>query len=197
MNPMRILIDNGHGKPPKGKQSPDGRLLEWQWNREVAQMVCERLDGYQVSLVVPEDEDIALGVRCSRVNAVCNEVGARNALLVSIHCNAAGSDGEWKSARGWSCFTSKGQTRGDELAECLYQEAELEFTEMTIRRDRTDGDSDKEENFTILKKTACAACLVENFFMDNKDDCEFLLSDAGKRRCADVIAKGIERYIWS
>lgn len=33
---MRILIDNGHGKETPGKCSPDGRLKEYAYTREIA-----------------------------------------------------------------------------------------------------------------------------------------------------------------
>ena len=36
MKTMLILIDNGHGCNTAGKRSPDGRLLEYQYAREIA-----------------------------------------------------------------------------------------------------------------------------------------------------------------
>ena len=45
---MKILIDNGHGQETAGKRSPDGRLLEWSYNREIAGLTDgERLHGLQ------------------------------------------------------------------------------------------------------------------------------------------------------
>lgn len=44
------------------------------------------------------------------------------AFLISIHVNAAGN-GPWMNARGWSAWTSKGQTAGDKLADKLYEAA--------------------------------------------------------------------------
>ena len=32
---MKILIDNGHGSNTKGKRSPDGRLMEYAYTREI------------------------------------------------------------------------------------------------------------------------------------------------------------------
>lgn len=194
---MKILLDNGHGLETKGKRSPDQSLIEAQWTRQVAHLVHMVLArrGYDVRLLVPEDEDISLTTRANRANYWCSRHGASNVLLVSIHVNAAGNGSQWMSARGWSAYTSKGKTKGDLLAECLYSAAEKEFKEFKIRKDLSDGDRDWEENFTILTKTRCPACLVENFFMDNRDDCQFLLSDDGKMRCALVIINGIINYI--
>ena len=57
---MKILIDAGHGIDTPGKRSPDGSFREYLWNREIADLVCEDLgiDGYNVSLVVTETNDI-------------------------------------------------------------------------------------------------------------------------------------------
>ena len=57
---MKILIDNGHGRETAGKRSPDGRLLEWAYNREIARRVVAELQAkhYYASLLVPEGEDI-------------------------------------------------------------------------------------------------------------------------------------------
>ena len=89
---MRLMIDAGHGINTKGKRSPDGRLLEYRYARRVASEVVRRLaaDGYQAGLVTPEDADIPLDERASRVNAWCDRMGRDKVLLVSVHCNAAG-----------------------------------------------------------------------------------------------------------
>lgn len=36
---VKILIDNGHGVNTTGKQSPDGRLHEYAYAREIAKRV--------------------------------------------------------------------------------------------------------------------------------------------------------------
>ena len=112
---MKILIDNGHGRETAGKRSPDGRLLEWSYNREIARRVVASLSslGFDAELLVPEDEDIPLAERCRRANLLCSQLGTRNVALVSIHVNAAGRGDKWYNADGWCCYTSTGQTAGD------------------------------------------------------------------------------------
>ena len=83
------------------------------------------------------------------------------------------------NARGWSCYTTKGQTGADELASSLYQAATIHLPGHKIRMDYTDGDPDIEENFYILRHTSCPAVLTENFFMDNREDVAFLESEEG------------------
>lgn len=198
---IKIEIDNGHGiKSLKG--SPDGRLKEWKYAREIAREVVKRLkaDGYDAELLVPEDADISLGERCNRVNAICDRLGTKNVCLVSIHCNAAPpDDGKWHNARGWEAWTSVGQTHGDKLADCLYDAAEKTLRPLipnvSIRTDNTDGDRDKESNFAILRGSKCAACLTENLFQDNTEDVDWLLSLCGRDAIVRLHVEGIKTYV--
>lgn len=194
---MKILIDAGHGIDTPGKRSPDGSFLEYLWNRQVADLVLTgmRLAGYDADLVVTETNDISLRTRAMRVNRICDRMGASNVLLVSIHANAAGNGKSWMNATGWECHTSPGKTKSDELAECFYKSFSAAFPEKRMRRDFSDGDSDKESNFYILTKTRCPAVLLENFFYDNRDECAWLLLEGTKGRIAAAIVDGIRKYI--
>lgn len=117
---MKILIDNGHGENTAGKRSPDERLREYRYTREIADAVCVELKkrGYEAERIVRETVDIPLAERARRVNEDCARYGTDNVLLVSIHVNAAGNGG-WMNARGWSAYTTKGKTKSDTLASCL------------------------------------------------------------------------------
>lgn len=190
---MKILIDNGHGSNTPGKRSPDGRLMEYAYAREIAgRVVCElRRLGLDAELVVKEEIDVPLAERCRRVNGY----KASGAILVSIHCNAAGSGAEWMNARGWEAWTSPGSTKADRLADCLYEAAEKHLPGMKVRKDMTDGDADKEAGFYILKHTKCPAVLTENLFQDNREDVDFLLSEEGRKAIIALHVKGISKYL--
>lgn len=194
---MKILIDNGHGEKTLGKRSPDGTLREYLYAREIADAIVRELvkRGYDAERIVRENVDVALTERTRRVNECCGKLGASNVILISVHCNAAGDGSEWMKARGWSAYTSKGRTKADKLADCLYSIAESVFVGQRIRKDMSDGDPDWEENFYILQKTKCPAVLTENFFQDNKEDVDFLLSPEGKKQIVKVHVDGIIKYI--
>lgn len=194
---MLILIDSGHGIDTPGKRSPDGKFMEYLWNRQIADLLLDRfmIMGIDASLVVTETNDISLSTRVQRVNKMCSKIGASNVILLSIHSNAAGDGSKWMSAQGWSCYTSNGETKSDVIAECLYDAFEAEFADRKIRKDISDGDRDWEENFYVLQKSKCPAVLLENFFYDNRDECAWLLKNETKERIADAIVKGIIKYI--
>ena len=112
-------------------------------------------------------------------------------ILISIHVNAAGNGSKWLNATGWGVFTCSGQTESDRLAECLCEAAIKNFPGRRIRTDFSDGDSDWEEQFYILRKSWCPAVLTENFFMDNHSDLEYLQSRAGKQAVVDTHVEGM------
>lgn len=212
---MKILIDNGHGSDTAGKCAPDKSLREYKWTREIASRIVADLKakGYDAEQIVTEETDIPLGTRTTRVNRICDRLGKQNVILVSIHCNAAGADGKWKTAGGWCAYTSPGQTKADILATSLYEAAQnalkvyvAEFPihkkqgaydarQKPIRTDYSDEDPDYEARFYILTKTKCPAVLTESMFQDNKADVDFLLSEQGKQAITDLHVNGIINYL--
>lgn len=212
---MIELYDNGHGVNTAGKCSPDMTLREYKKARELVKDIVarRRAMGYDARILVPEEIDISLKERVRRVNAICDQYGKANVLLVSVHCNAAGVDGKWKSAGGWCAYTSPGQTNADILATDLYDAAKIALSnyindfpvhiakgdydskQRPIRTDYSDGDPDYEANFYILTKTKCPAVLTESLFQDNRADTEFLLSTAGHNAIVDLHVNGVEAYV--
>ena len=194
---MKILLDNGHGFDTPGKRSPDGHFREYAYNRYLAFLIRERLIalGLDAQLVVPEREDISLKERCRRVNAICRQLGNDQVILLSIHVNAAGNGQNWFDARGWSCFTTRGKTKADALATCLYEAAKNHLPGMKLRTDFTDGDPDIEKDFYIIRHTSCPAVLTENLFMDNREDVAFLESEEGADAIVNLHVDGILQYL--
>lgn len=192
---MKILIDNGHGVTTKGKRSPNGSLLEYRYCREIAKRTMDALkaEGYDAQLVTPEQEDISITTRCIRVNRICAKEGAKNCLLVSIHNNAAGSDGKWHSATGFSVYISlNASERSKRLAKTFTQVA----SEMKLMGNRCiPKEQYWAQNLGICRETNCPAVLTENLFMDNAQDVAFLLSEAGKQAITKLHVEAIKRYI--
>jgi len=189
MKPI-ILLDNGHGINTPGKRSPkwdDGtQLFEFEFNRDIVKRIAKALVDLNINhkILVPEEIDISLSKRCSRVNYYSN------AILISIHANAG-------CGTGFEVFTSPGDTKADPLATILFEEAQKELSEFRMRKDLSDNDPDKEAAFYILKHTKHPAILTENFFMDTESDCRFIMSEIGRKRIADFHIKGIVRILES
>ncbi len=191
---MKVLIDNGHGENTPGKRSPDGRLREWAYTREIADLVVAglRKKGIDSERIVKEDSDVPLSERCRRANNIYRDTG-KKAILVSIHCNAAGNGISWKNAQGWSAFVSNNASLNSKrLAESLAQVAEC--IPVPVRKPMPQQPY-WEQNLAICRDTNCPAVLTENFFQDSKEDVEYLLSPEGKDTVARIHIEGILKYL--
>lgn len=195
-----IILDNGHASTTPGKRSPvfdDGKtqFREYEFNRDIVRRIHAKLtaEGIESVIIVPElNYDVPLTERANRAN----KYGRIGNLFISIHANAAGR-GDWMNARGWCVYTTKGVTKSDKIATVFWEEANKVFPKMnmTLRKDLSDGDPDQEANFTVIYKTVMPAILTENFFMDNRVDVQFLMSEEGREAIADVHVAAIKRVI--
>lgn len=194
---MKVLIDNGHGDPPLsgGKHSPDNRLKEYYYCREIAQRVSRELTlrGVDTLLLVPEKTDTPLDKRVRKVNGWANKLGSQNVVLVSIHNNAAGSDGKWHSATGFSVFISKNaSSKSKKLAQIFTDNA----TDMGLMGNRcVPPEKYWVQPLAMTRDTVCPAVLTENLFQDNKEDVDFLLSEEGKKAITTLHVNSIIQYI--
>lgn len=189
-----ILLDGGHGENTPGKQSPDGLLKEYAYTREIVKRVFNSLKelGYEPYILVPEINDISLNTRVKRANNIYNASG-KKAILVSIHCNAAGADGKWHSANGWSVFVAQNASANSKrLANCLKKAADDQKLKVRIQYPNK---SYWVQSLAICRDTNCPAVLTENMFQDNKEDVQFLLSEEGKKKITELHVKGIINYL--
>ena len=134
-NDYIILLDNGHGADRLGKRSPDGKLKEYAYAREIVQRIYSSLKdlGYNPHILVPETNDISLSVRVKRANQLYS-ANNKKALLISVHCNAAGSDNNVHSARGWSVFVAQNaSSNSKKLADCLKNAADKEGLKVRLQ----------------------------------------------------------------
>lgn len=189
---MIVLLDNGHGIETRGKRSPkfeDGRqLLEWQYCRLVVAAISDKLNSLNIEnrIIVPTDHDVPLSERVEITNDYCKK---ESCILVSVHCNASKSCGEWGTATGWEIWTTTKKNNSDKLAECFKEE----FYNIMPKDKRFRGC--KEKDFFILRKANCPCVLTENFFMDTMDDCEYMLSEEGFWNIVDLHVAAIVKYI--
>lgn len=197
MKPLTVILDAGHGKETQGKRSPKldngNQLFEWKFTREVCNKIYCLLqtEGIKCILTNTNDVDYKLSERAAHINNLFNKEKklGHSAIMISVHGNAAGS-GDWKTAHGWEVFTTKGTNNSDKLAKCFCNVFKNIFPDKRLR-------GHKEENFTIIYKTNCPCVLTENFFYDNKEECELMLSEEGQMKIAELHVEAIKEYIKS
>lgn len=191
---LTVILDAGHGIETPGKRSPimeDGsQLLEWEFNREVCNIIKFLLEeeGFKCILANDVDEDWGLSARAENINNIYNdekELGNK-CIMISVHGNAMGN-GDWMQGRGWEVYTTRKKTNSDKLAKCFLEVFEDIFPDQTLR-------GHKEADFTVIYKTNCPCVLTENFFFDNKEDCQLMMSMEGKIRIAKLHVEAIKKY---
>jgi N-acetylmuramoyl-L-alanine amidase len=194
------IIDAGHGgidatgkyttDPKKNKKFtfPDGHTVyEGVINRKIAALVEQRLQAQRIQFLRSYDkvQDWSLKGRVDLVNSIVDSNrGRTRVILLSIHSNAG-------KGKGFEIFTSKGQTQSDPIAQVFCDVYKRRFPDFPFRADTTDGDLDKEADYTILTETKCAAVLVENLFFDNRQEADYLESAKGQSDIAGAIVETI------
>ena len=187
-------IDNGHGALTAGKRSPEyapgRRLLEYEFNRDIAARIFARLDDIGVAYynVVPEvNVGNFLKERVERVNSLSS---ALPKLYVSIHGNA-GPAPDLDSytddrSRGVETWYYHGSTRGRQLA-AVFQKHLIQQTGLPNRhlRSKVTG------QFYVLRATRMPAILTENGFYNNRLDLPIMLTDGFRQRVAEAHVRAI------
>jgi N-acetylmuramoyl-L-alanine amidase len=177
---MRICLDAGHGIETAGKRSPDGTLIEYEFNRDVTNRIKTILErhGVEVLLTCDDEHDVDLDIRCDYANK--NKVD----YFVSIHANA--DEEFWTSANGWEIHIVGKGGNAEKLAKCIHKYSkELGLKDRGI----------KVSNFQVLKDTSMPAVLIEHGFYTNKEECEKLKDSNFRQKCAECDAKGILEHL--
>jgi len=184
------ILDPGHeGRSPgglylrSGKQSPDipPGIYEGIFNREV----CARVErmctsaGIPCVVTVPGPLNPTLKERVAYCNALHDARG--DCLVICVHANAAGADGDWHDAHGVTTFHSQtASDRSIHLASALHDKIVDFCPPLTSRGVKTAA-------FAMLIKTKCPAAYIECGFMDNLEDATYLASYTGQDQIAAAI----------
>lgn len=204
-----VILGTAHRMREPGKESPDKRLKECVYSREICKEIAIKLRAYgckveidyepldlpksMQSSIVKRERNNELAMRVNYVNEICKQKGAKNVIYVSIHVNAAGGDGQWHSANGWQvCVGDKASDNSKKLADCLFDAAKQNNLKM---RQPTVIQKYWSQSLYVLNNTKCPAVLTENLFQDNKTDVDYLLSDAGKHTIIRLHIEGILKYL--
>lgn len=210
-----IIIDNGHGVNVGGKQGPD--LYEWKWNRIFARILRTTLVdlGFNAHITVPgkyefwkgwngtwdkikdatSNSTVNLSQRQKLINSIVNKYGPDKCISVSIHLNAGSNNANaffTKKHRGWTVWTSTGETTCDHLAthmfnvckeEKLKTETGPSLESIKVDKEQVDSYKDKPGYLVQDKK-------VYKMYDDRDPDCEKPLAlTSGTIKCPRVLTE--------
>ena len=196
MSSKFVLIDAGHNELIAGKRSPDGSLLEYEFNYDVANKIKKHLERHGIKAEVMQirtssaTEDV--NQRVSKANKLKPDI------LVSIHANAAGVSGwyigtdglSWNTANGWEVFCYEPHKASGESYK-LAKAIETESIQLLGLRNRGIKDG---KSLGMVARTTMPAVLIEHAFYTNEKECRLLQSQAFREKCALADAKGIVNY---
>jgi N-acetylmuramoyl-L-alanine amidase len=188
-----VYIDAGHGgiHPTTGKYTTapkkmfrhDGLMLhdgpnfyEGVSNRVYAEMFAIKCIQNGISYVKCYHpwKDTYLSTRAAVANKAYKEW--KRGFFLSFHHNAS----SYHNASGWSIWTSKGNTKSDNIGDIFWYATDKRCGNTIKMRSqvRPDGDKDYEADFTVLVKTIMGAVLLEDQFFDYPDDVKQIVNMA-------------------
>lgn len=193
VNTKGEYLTNGKSFFHKGQNFHNGGwFYEGVSNRRTADLLIQKLESRNVRCIKIYDEvlDTPLAERTRRANEIHKQ--EPKSILLDLHSNAFNS-----KARGFSVFTSIGQTSSDLWAEKLidlYAKNVLPKFNSPVRVDMSDGDKDWEARFWMLVQTNCYAILPEALFFDNLEDALILNNSNFLEVYTDVLAESV---VWA
>ena len=119
---MLVILGTAHGKNIAGKCSPDNRLKEYKWSREVCYLIQAELHllGINCTIDIEDENEESLKSRRMIVNELCKKYNKNKCIYVSVHINAAPGN-DWSKASGWTVYVGDNCSENSKkLALALY-----------------------------------------------------------------------------
>lgn len=188
-----LILDSGHAKNTPGKKSPDNSFFEWDFNNKMQYKIKARAEahGIEVFLSNPNPSsvsDIPLTTRANLMNNYWTTKGKPEAIMISIHSNAYGSD--FNSARGTETFhASNASSKSKTFAKTLNSEI---VKTMKLLDSGAKDRGVKQEDFTVIYKTRTPCVLAEYAFYSNKSDLNILKNNQDE--LAEATIKAVCKY---
>lgn len=174
---MRICLDPGHGGDDLGAIGREPFELQ---EKDLVLALARKLEaeienhGWEVIATRRQDRTLALDARA----AFANRYEAN--LYVSLHANAAAVP----EAEGMEVFYFPGSRPGRTVALHVLDRLLHHFPDHRNRGVKT-------ANFTVLRRTAMPAVLVEHEFLTNPSQLRFLADPCNQERLAQAVFEGI------
>jgi N-acetylmuramoyl-L-alanine amidase len=187
---MLVVLDPGHDYKTAGKRSPDGTLLEYEFNQAVADLAAEIISKNGIKVIKTKEKGWTCGSSSAsaqgsdltrRANVANN---AKADLFISIHANAASNS--WSSAKGWEVHCYPNSKSGMSLSQ-------LAVSNMYpfIAKQGVNNRGIKQSDFAVVRLTHMPAILLECGFFTNQEECAKLKTQAFRLACAQGIAKTV------
>ncbi|OPX90236.1 MAG: Sporulation-specific N-acetylmuramoyl-L-alanine amidase [Pelotomaculum sp. PtaB.Bin104] len=171
---MKLMLDPGHGGKDAG--AVGNGLQEKDLNLDIAKRVAGKLAAYDVDIALTRNTDLELSLtkRCEIANKLQSD------YFCSIHTNSGGGT-------GYESYVFTGAQEGTEKLRAVIHNVVAGYYKNAGFVDR----GKKRANFAVLRDTDMPAILLENLFIDHKQDAGRLKDAAFRDALAGAISKGL------
>lgn len=177
-----VMLDPGHGGSDPGAASLSDKY-ESEFTLDISERTAEILadTGIKVYMTRSDDTDVSLDDRIAMARKY------QPSLFVAIHCDSSETD----SLFGTHTFYYKNYSAP--LAENINNNTAKVYSELYINTDKSEQSNrgTKFYPFAVTRIEECPSVLVECGYLTNPTDCDFLLTEQGRQKIAEAIAKGI------
>lgn len=197
----KVIVECGHGgmidgeyqciaSHPKSYRFEDGfEVFEGVINRRIGSKLEHRLQlaGIPlISLSTHDQSDLRLQERTNRINKWYEE--DPNIFVLSIHSNKMTPLGEGKSqaGRGFEAYTN---AHGKYLGALIERSYKEEFPNYRWRGTYVNN------TLWMLKASKPPTVLIENLFYDNRQEAEFLVTEAGQQLIVNALFNFVKEAI--
>lgn len=166
MSSRRICVDPGHGGVDPGADSHG--VLEKTLALQYGLSLSSLLKAVGAAVIVTRTQDILPGFLTNKDAALMERCNIANNFkaecFVSLHFNASDNP----SARGLQVFYAKGSTKGQALANAVYEATTCDKLHTGVHSDQTPEDGNR--RLAVLRYTKMPAILIEFGFITNDRD---------------------------
>lgn len=178
-----VMLDPGHGGSDPGASSL-GEEYESAVTLNIAEKVadCLAARGVKVLMTRREESDVSLDTRIAMIRKYSPT------LFVSIHCDSS----ETPDLFGTHTFYYENFSQP--LADSIHRQMAEVYGTLYQADEAKAAESDrgiKFYPFAVTRTENCPSVLVECGYLSNEEDCDFLMSEAGRLQIAAAIADGI------
>lgn len=188
---LAIVIDPGHGGKDPGKVGINN-ALEKDINLSIALKLKNLLESNDIKVIMTRQEDMGLyspedsnKKRTDMLARVTMIKDCQADLAISIHQNSFTEE----YVKGAQVFYHTKSEQGKLLAEILQGQIITTMADGNHRKAKADN------NYYMLKNTACPLVIVECGYLSNIREAGLLLEESYQERMAYAIHLGIMRYI--
>ena len=186
-----IVIDPGHGGIDSGKLGINNSL-EKVINLQISEKLRDCLEQEKIKTTLTRTDDNGLysekayNKKAEDMQKRCQIISRENpALTVSIHQNSY----EDEAVDGPQVFYYEESPEGKRAAECIQNELNRFVGADRSRQIKSN------DNYYMLKKTSSPTVIVECGFLSNWEEAKLLSSKEYQKQIAEVICRGIKKYL--